>query len=74
MIIQSGSVLSSWAVDEEPVKSALSMASLLQCKSEEISEVVDCFKKANVDDLIKAHAQFEVLYYFLLSKDHKLNF
>lgn len=66
MILQSGSALSSWAVDEEPVKSAMIMAEILKCKSKEIKEVVKCFKEAEVDDLINAHVEFEVSFIFLI--------
>lgn len=60
IIIQSGSSLSSWAVDDEPVKSALSIAKFLKCQSQNLTEIAKCFQTATVDDLIKAHAQFEV--------------
>ncbi|KAK6632434.1 hypothetical protein RUM44_007476 [Polyplax serrata] len=59
IIIQSGSSLSSWAVDDEPVKSALSIAKFLKCQSQNLTEIAKCFQTATVDDLIKAHAQFE---------------
>lgn len=59
---QSGSVLHSWALIENPLERAQKIAVKLNCTTETPKLMVDCFRKIDPSDLIEA---MKVLYVYI---------
>lgn len=52
----SGSPISSWATNKEPLQLAKKQASLLNCSTETTEILVDCIKKVSPKDIISTYS------------------
>jgi carboxylesterase type B len=58
-IAESGSALSSWAFDSEPLKHAMDIASSLNCPNDSISGLVSCLRtEKSAADIVTAHKEY----------------
>lgn len=60
MIIESGSILGTWTIDENPVKSAMMMAKILGCPVYDLKVCADCLRGKDPMDMVKAHGKYVV--------------
>lgn len=60
MIIESGSILGNWPIDNDPLTPAVAIARLLNCPVNDISATAECLKKAPAMDIVNAHIKYVV--------------
>ncbi|PSN53820.1 hypothetical protein C0J52_04632 [Blattella germanica] len=58
VIAQSGSALGTWVMDENPLRSARSIAKLANCTQEDVQDLTDCLKNISAQQLLVAHSNF----------------
>ncbi|XP_041970478.1 esterase E4-like isoform X2 [Aricia agestis] len=55
VIIQSGSALSSWSLQSNPVENAIALANELGCETTDLDEIVEFLETTPVKDIVIAH-------------------
>jgi len=68
-IAQSGSAMSDWGLDSDPIHSAIEIGKEAGCLDSEINALTECLMAADPMELTKAHTRFQVcICYSFLSK------
>lgn len=79
-ILQSGSALVSWALQDSPLQEARNAAVDCNCTAVKTSDMVDCLKNADLQEIFNSEAvrphfpicvQFEVYYSYRCSRNHE---
>uniref|UniRef100_A0A4D5R9V7 Carboxylic ester hydrolase n=1 Tax=Scolopendra viridis TaxID=118503 RepID=A0A4D5R9V7_SCOVI len=67
-IVQSGSALCDWTIEENPSKFATSMAEALDCPHENRTAMFECIRKKRVKDIVEQQTRIQKKYFLSVMK------
>lgn len=59
-IAQSGSALCQWSVERNPLEYALEVSSKVRCPRDNVNSMIQCLRKADVNDILRAQNDLKV--------------